>query len=59
MMHWYYKLLALHPNWVAFIVLVVSSVCIFVSLTFEELPDFTDPALVATFLFPINSLDNV
>lgn len=46
MMLWYYKLLALHPKWVAFVVLVVSSVCIFVSLTFKELPDFTDPALV-------------
>lgn len=45
-MFWYYRLLALHPNWIAFIVFTLSSVCIFVSLTFEEIPDFTDPALV-------------
>lgn len=46
MLHWYYTFLALHPRWVAFIVLVLSSVCIFVSFTFKEFPDFTDPALV-------------
>lgn len=46
MMLWYYKLLALHPKWIAFIVLVVSSVCMFIALTFKEMPDFTDPALV-------------
>ncbi|XP_055305297.1 protein dispatched [Sitodiplosis mosellana] len=45
MMHWYYKLLALHPRWVAFVVLILSSVCIFIAVTFKELPDFTDPAL--------------
>lgn len=46
MMFWYYKLLALHPNWIAFIVFTLSSACIFVSLTVKEVPDFTDPALV-------------
>lgn len=46
MMLWYYKLLALHPKWVAFVVFVLSCVCIFIAMTFEELPDFTDPALV-------------
>ncbi|XP_031628158.1 protein dispatched [Contarinia nasturtii] len=45
MMLWYYKLLALRPRWVASIVFILSSVCIFIALTFKELPDFTDPAL--------------
>lgn len=47
MMFWYYKLLALHPKWIAFVALALSSVCIFIALEFEELPDFTDPALVS------------
>lgn len=60
MMLWYYKLLALHPKWVAFVVFVLSCVCIFIAMTFEELPDFTDPALVRFllvffFMFCINS----
>lgn len=46
MMFWYYKLIALHPQWIAFVVLLLSSICIFISLTFKDLPDFTDPALV-------------
>lgn len=50
MMLWYYKLLALHPKWVAFVVFVLSCVCIFIAMTFEELPDFTDPALVSFLL---------
>lgn len=58
MMLWYYKLLALHPKWVAFVVFVLSCVCIFIAMTFEELPDFTDPALVSFFMFCINCLLN-
>lgn len=50
-MFWYYKLLALRPNWIAFIVFSVCSVCIFVSLILKEVPDFTDPALVCGCFF--------
>lgn len=45
-MNWYYKLLANRPYMVLIIVAVISMACIVVALTFQKLPDFTDPTLV-------------
>lgn len=45
-MNWYYKLLATRPYLVLIIVAVAAIACIVVSLTFQNLPDFTDPTLV-------------
>lgn len=47
MLQWYYKLLALHPKWVAVIIMILSFTCTFLSITMKKLPDFTDPALVS------------
>lgn len=45
-MNWYYKLLANRPYLVLIAVAVFSIACIVVSLTFQKLPDFSDPTLV-------------
>lgn len=46
MLLWYYKLLALHPKWVWFVVAVSSIILMALSITLKDLPEFTDPALV-------------